>query len=151
MTLISKATGALSLVSCVHDIHKSALIYSKNKYARVSSDSTIENSIRYQKANNLSYKDTQRKNWLDQGNFLTPIKEGFAKVTGYIEGAFKTSLRYIPNFVLATIALIAGKTKDGAKDHSKLANLAALGLGIIEAIDFVVNGLGVNQRDDYLK
>jgi len=63
----------------------------------------------------------------------------------------KTSLRYIPNFVLATIALIAGKAKDGAKDHSKLANLAALGLGIIEAIDFVVNGLGVNQRDDYLK
>lgn len=144
MTFISKTAGCLSLASCVHDIHKTALIYSKNKYVKTSANTTIENSINMQKANNLSYKDAQRKNWLNQSNFLAPFKEAFAKVTGYIEGVLKTSIRYIPNFVLASIALFA-------KNNKTLANIAALGLGAVEGIDFALNSLGAGQKNDYLE
>lgn len=144
MTFISKTAGCLSLVSCVHDIHKSALIYSKNKYVKASANATIENSLNMQKANHLSYKDTRRKNWLNQSNFFAPIRELFAKVSGYVEGALKTSVRYIPNFVLASVALFA-------KNNKKLANIAALGLGAVEGVDFAVNSLGVGQKNDYLK
>lgn len=144
MTLISKTTGILSAASSLYDIHKTALIYSKNKYAKVSANSTIENSVGYQKANQISYKDTQRKKWLAQGNFTTPFKEAWAKVSGYVSGAAKTSVRYIPNFLLASIAIFTNK------NHPKLANIAAVGLGIVEAIDFCMNSLKTNQRDDYL-
>lgn len=143
MTFLSKTTGVLSIASCVHDIHKTALINSKNQYAKTSANSVIENSVGYQKANRVSYKDTQRKNWLTQGNFFAPIKETWARVSGYISGFTKASIRYIPNFALASAALFT-------KKHPKLANLAAVGLGLFEAYDFVMNSLKTNQRDDYL-
>ena len=143
MTLISKTAGALSLASCIYDIHKTALINSKNQYAKTSANTVIENSVGYQKANRVSYKDAQRKNWLAQGNFLAPFKEFGARVGGYISGFAKASIRYIPNFVLAATALCV-------KKYPKLANVAAVGLGIVEAWDFVLNSLKLNQRDDYL-
>ena len=144
MTLISKTAGVLSVASCVYDIHKTALISSKNKYAKTSANSVIENSVGYQKANKVSYKDTQRKKWLAQGNFFAPFKEAWARVSGYISGFAKASIRYIPNFALSAVAIFVGKK------HPKIANTAAVGLGIVEAIDFVMNSLKTNQRDDYL-
>jgi len=144
MTLISKTTGVLSVASCVYDMHKNALISSKNEYAKVSANNVIENSVGYQKANQVSYKDTQRKKWLAQGNFFAPIKETWARVKGYVAGFAKASIRYIPNFVLGAAAIFVGKK------HPKIANFAALGLGIVEAIDFAMNALKTNQRDDYL-
>lgn len=145
MTLISKAAGALSVLSCVHDIHKCALIYSKNSGAEASADSVITKSVKYQKANRLSYKDTQRKNWLAQGNYFASISELLARIGGYIKGFAKTSIRYIPNFIAASVAIFANK------NHPKIANSAAVVLGIIEAFDFIKNGVGVGQRNDYLK
>ena len=145
MTLISKTAGALSLVSCAHDIHKTALISAKNAGAKANANSVISNSIRHQKMHYLSHKDAQRKNWLNGSNYFAGAKEVFAKIGGYIVGAAKASVRYIPNFICATIALCAGK------NHNKIANIAAIGLGVIETTDFVVNSLGVGQRDDYLK
>ena len=160
MTLISKSAGALSLISCVHDIHKTALIYSNNEYAKIAANNMISTSVNNQKADYVSYKDTQRKNWLTQNNYFASIKEGFARVKGYIKGVFKSSVRYIPNFALAAVALLVSKNSKfvtKAADQAKatktaetIANIAAVGLGVIESVDFVKNTLGVNQRDDYL-
>ena len=70
--------------------------------------------------------------------------ETWARVKGYVSGFAKASIRYIPNFALGAVAIFVGKK------HPKIANLAALGLGIVEAIDFAMNALKTNQRDDYL-
>ena len=160
MTIISKTAGALSLVSCVHDMHKTALIYSNNEYAKTAANALISTSVNNQKANNLSYKDTQRKNWLTQQNYFASLKEGFARVSGYVKGFLKTSVRYIPNFALAIVALAAGRncgtttratgSMGATRTADTIANLAAVGLGIVEAIDFTKNTLGFRQRDDYL-
>ena len=144
MTLISKTAGALSVISCVHDIHKTALIYSNNEYAKTAANTLISTSVNNQKADCISYKDAQRKNWLTQQNYFASIKEGFARAKGYVKGVFKSSLRYIPNFICAGFALALGK------NHERAANIAAVGLGVIEGVDFVKNTLGANQRDDYL-
>jgi hypothetical protein len=144
MTIISKTAGVLSLASCIHDIHKTALINSKNAYAKASSDAVITSSLGNQKADKISYKDAQRKNWLAQNNFTAPYKEFFARVGGYITGAAKASVRYIPNFALATVALCCKKYKG-------IVNAAAIGLGAIEGLDFIKNATNINQRTDYLK
>ena len=144
MTLISKTAGVLSLASCIHDIHKTALISSRNAYAKAASDAVITTSLGNQKANKVSYKDAQRKNWLAQNNFFASSKEFFARVGGYVVGAAKASVRYIPNFVLATVALCTKKYKG-------IANAAAVGLGVIEGLDFIKNATNINQRTDYLK
>lgn len=158
MTMLSKTAGALSLVSCIHDIHKSALIYSNNEYAKTAANTLVSTSVNNQKADNISYKDAQRKNWLTQNNFFASYKEGFARIKGYIKGALKTSARYIPNFALIAVALLAGKNcklvskaKDPLKTAAIIANIATVGLGIVEGADFIKNTLGANQRDDYLK
>lgn len=145
MTIISKAAGGLSLISSIHDIHKTALIYSRNKYAQTSSDGVISDSVKFQKADKVSYKDTQRKNWLSQNNFGLSFKEFWAKTSGYVEGFVRTSARYIPNFIFSALAICMNK------NHKKIANLSAIVLGGIEAWDFARNSLGVGQRDDYLK
>lgn len=144
MTIISKTAGVLSLASCIHDIHKTALISSRNAYAKAASDAVITSSLGNQKADKVSYKDAQRKNWLAQNNFTAPYKEFFARVGGYIMGAAKASVRYIPNFALAAVALCTKKYKG-------IANAAAVGLGLIEGIDFIKNSTNINQRTDYLK
>ncbi|MBQ4647230.1 MAG: hypothetical protein IJB79_07765 [Candidatus Gastranaerophilales bacterium] len=144
MTLISKAAGALSLISCIHDIHKTALISSNKEYSKAAANSVVSLSVNHQKADNISFKDAQRKNWLSRSNYFASIKEGFAKIKGYVKGFLNTSLRYIPNFACAALALLMGKK------HDKIANIAALGLGIIESFDFVKNSLSPQNRDDYL-
>lgn len=145
MTLISKTAGALSLISCVHDIHKTALINSKNEYAKTAANRLVSSSVNNQKADNVSYKDTQRKNWLTQHDYFASFAEGYARIKGYVVGAFKTSVRYIPNFVCAAFAIALNNS------HNRAANIAAVGLGVIEGVDFVKNTLGANQRDDYLE
>lgn len=141
--ILPKVAGALAIVSGLHDIHKTAMIHSKNALAKASSDHTISNSINYQKADRISFRDTQRKNWLSPGNITAPFVEIGASVGGYIMGALKTATRYIPSFVCATIAIVA-KTP-------KIANIATVLLGCVEAFDFARHSLGFGQRNDYLK
>ena len=140
---LPKIAGGLAIASGLHDIHKTAMIHSKNALAKASSNHTISNSINYQKADRISFRDTQRKNWLSPGNLTAPFVEVGAAVGGYISGAIKTATRYIPSFVCATIAIVA-KTP-------KTANIATVLLGCVEAFDFVRHSLGLGQRDDYLK
>ena len=144
MTIISKTAGAIGLASCLHDIHKTALISSNNAYAKCASDNMISTSIGNQKADKVSYRDTQRKNWLARSNFLASPKETCARIGGYVSGAFKASVRYIPNFILSAIAI-------GCKKSKSVANVAAVGLGVVEVLDFVKNATNINQRTDYLK
>ena len=143
MTIISKAAGGLSLFSCLRDIHKTALIYSNEEHAKCSSDSFISNAIGTQKANRISYKDAERKNWLLKENFIGRIKEPFARVGGYLKGIGRGIITYLPNFVLSGFAL--------ASKNKKIANISAIGLGIVEAWDFIKNSTNIFQRTDYLK
>ena len=150
MTIISKTAGALSLASCMHDIHKTALINSNNAYAKASSNAVISSSIGNQKSNKISYRDAQRKNWLAQNNFSAPIKETSARIFGYITGFLKASVRYIPNFILSAIAICA-KSPDSDKKTVNIANIATIALGVVEALDFIKNGTNLHQRTDYLE
>lgn len=144
MTIISKIAGVASVASCLHDVHKTALIYSNNSYAKVSADNMISNSIGNQKADRISFKDAQRKNWLAKNNFVASWNEGFAKIKGYVSGVMDAGVRYIPNFILSAIAIGCGKSK-------KIANIAAAALGLFEVFDFINNSTNANQRTDYLK
>ena len=153
MSLVSKAAGGLSLIYCRHDMHKT------------SSDAVISSSIGNQKANKVSYKDAQRKNWLAQSQFGIRAQELTARVTGYISGFAKAGIRYVPNFALATVAILAGKKVKPDKvatkgirscwqkvySSQKLANVAAVGLGLVEAWDFIKNSTNIAQRTDYLE
>ncbi|MBQ7287474.1 MAG: hypothetical protein IJW73_06925 [Candidatus Gastranaerophilales bacterium] len=151
MTLISKAAGGLSLISCFHDIHKTAMINSNNKYAKVSSNATIASSIGNQKANKVSYKDAQRKNWLAQSQFGMQTIELSARVTGYISGFAKASVRYIPNFACAAVAiLLASKskaTKLAEKEAERLAKEAGkTAQEIAQEVAKVTQNAGKNIR-----
>lgn len=161
MTIISKTAGVVSVASCIYDIHKTAMISSNNAYAKAASNAVISDSVGYQKADKVSHKDTQRKNWLNQNNFSAPYKEFFARVGGYISGFAKASVRYIPNFVLAAIAIGTGKGNKFVKNASdvakatkianNVANVAAVGLGVVELIGFIKNATNIHQRKDYLE
>ena len=144
MTLISKTTAIASLVSCVRDIHNVGKIYSNNNRAKSSSDTFLSGVIASTKANNISLKDTERKNWFMMNNPFVSISETIGSITGYFKGVAAASARYIPNFMLAIPALFC-------KRFPKVANLAALGLGIVEAADFIRNTFGIGERSDYLK
>ena len=143
---IPKAAGALSLASCLYDIHKSAVISSNNNYARVSSSMVIRDSIGSQKTNHLSWKDSKRKEWLANSQFFYSTRELFARIGGYIKGFVKATVRYIPKIVLAGVAIFAGKGM-----NEKVANFATIGLGIAEAWDFIKNSTNITQRTDYIK
>ncbi len=145
MTLISKTAGVLSLVSCITDMHKTALIVSNNEYAKASSDTFIANSIGTQKADRLSYKDTERKNWLAKNSFMNTPAEIFARVKGYLSGLVQSGVRYVPNFILSAVALLT------SKDHKAIANISAIGLACLEAYDFIKNSTNIFQRNDYLE
>lgn len=144
MTLISKTTAIASLVSCVRDIHNVGKIYSNNNRAKSSSDTFLSGVIASTKANNISLKDTERKNWFMMNNPFVSIAETIGSIAGYLKGIGIGALRYIPNIILAIPALLV-------KKHPKVANLAALGLGIVEAADFIRNTFGIGERSDYLK
>ena len=145
MTLISKTTGALSIASCIHDMHKTALISSDKSGEKAVSSAKIENSLGSQKTNSLSYKDAQRKNWIARQDFFVGTKEFGARITGYAKGFAQAGVRYIPNFILAALAIIPNK------DHKILPNIAALGLAIVEIIDFIKNSTNISQRKNYLE
>ena len=148
MTILSKTAGAVSLVSCLHDIHKTAMIGANNGYAKASGDAMVSNSVGNQKINHLSYKDAQRKNWIAKKDFMVGTREIYGRVKGYIKGALSASVRYIPNFILSAIAICCkGNTPEG----KRVGNIAALGLGIVEGIDFIRNSTNIGQRTDYLK
>lgn len=145
MTLISKTAGALSLISCLTDMHKTALIYANNAYAKASSDTFISCSIGTQKANKVSHKDAERKNWLLRNNFFGAPKELFARIRGYLSGLAEGAVRYLPNFVLSLAAICANK-------NSKiLANVSTILLAGVELYDFIKNSSNISQRTDYLE
>lgn len=144
MTLISKAAGVLSLVSCITDVHKTAMIYSNNEYAKASSDTFISNSLGTQKADKISHKDAQRKNWLLRNNFLGGPTEAVARVKGYLKGFGQGVIRYLPNFILSAAAICVTK-------HKSVANLSAIGLACVEIFDFIKNSTNLFQRTDYLE
>lgn len=143
MTAISKVAAGLSLVSCITDIHKTAKIYSNKAYQKASSDAYISSSVGNQKANKISYKDAQRKNWLMKNNFFLGTKETFAKITGYLKGFGEGCVRYLPNLALSGIAL-------GVK-NATIANISAVCLAGLEAYDFIKNSTSLFQRTDYLE
>ncbi len=143
MTIISKVAGGLSLFSCLNDAHKTGLLYANNEYAKVSGDTYISNAIGTQKADKISYKDAQRKNWLLKNNFFGGIKEGFAKVKGYFAGFGNSLVRYIPNICLSAVAL---KVKNPI-----VSAISTIGLAGLEFYDFIRNSTSIFQRTDYLK
>ena len=143
MTFPSKIAGGLSLVSCITDIHKTALINSNNAYAKASSNTLISCSLGTQKANRVSYKDAQRKNWLLKSNFMAGLNETGAKIGGYFKGVGQGIINYLPNFVLTTFALFS--------KNKTIGNLSAIGLGIVELLDFIKNTTSITQRTDYLE
>lgn len=149
MTMISKTTGAVSLLSCLFDIHKTAVVYSNRRYMEASSDAFISSSIGAQKTNKLSYKDANRKNFLHKNNFLLGLHELGGRIGGYIEGAAQGVVRYLPNFILSALAIIP-KNK-GSRAGKIIANLSAAGLAGLEAYDFIKNSTNLDQRTDYLK
>ena len=143
MTIPSKIAGGLSLVSCIVDIHKTAVINSNNAYAKASSDTFISCAIGSQKTNRLSYRDAARKNWLLKNNFLGGINETLARITGYVKGVGQGIIHYIPNLALTALAMIP--------KNKTVANISAIGLGVLESIDFIKNATGIAQRTDYLE
>ena len=162
MPVIPKAAGITSVISSLYDIHKTALIYSQKEYNKVAGNSVIACSIGNQKANHISYKDAQRKNWTNQNNFFIGIKEAFASVKGYIKGAFDGFIRYIPKLGLAALAIIPSGSKavaNGTKEnilktalHSKkLPYIATMALAGIEIWDYLKNGTGLFERTNYLE
>lgn len=145
MTMISKAAGGLSLVGSIKDIHKIAMIYSKNELAKASSDAFISTSIASQKTNTLSPRDTARKNWSLKNVFMFGVVESWASVKGYLKGALDGICRYAPNIILSALAIGIGKK------HPKLANASAIALGVLEGYDLLVATTNIDQRNDYLK
>ncbi len=143
MTIISKLAGGLSLVSCLTDAHKTGLIYANNEFAKVSGDVFIANSLGSQKAEKVSEKDAQRKNWLFRNNFFGGIRENIARVRGYLGGFGTSIVRYMPNFVLSAVALF---TKS-----SVFSGFSTIGLAAIELYDFIRNSTSIFQRTDYLE
>ncbi len=143
MTIISKTAGGASLLSNLIDIHKTAVLYSNNEYAKSSADSFISCALGSQKANRISVKDADRKNWLLQNNFLGGIQSTFGKIGGYIHGLARGIITYAPKIALSVSALFV--------KNKKIANISAVGLAGLEAYDFVKNSTGLTQRTDYLK
>ena len=139
MTIISKIAGGLSLFSCLTDAHKTGLIYANNEYAKASGDTFISCSLGAQKADKISSKDAQRKNWLLRNNFLGGINEGFAKVGGYFKGFGNSIVRYLPNIALSAVAL---KFQTAGKVAGAL--LAASGL---KTLVYDVMGIGTKKAE----
>ena len=145
MTLISKTAGGLAAISCIYDIHKTALIYSKNAYQKASSDSYISCSIGNQKSDTLSYRDAKNKNWMLKNNFFANIKSAFSGIAGYIKGVGEGIVRHAPSLGLSALAVGLNK------NHKTAANVSAIALAAYTAYDFVRNSTGLFQKTDYLK
>lgn len=143
MTIVSKTAGAAGLISCLRDIHKTAVLYSNQGYAKASSDAFISCALGSQKANRVSVRDAERKNWLLKNNFLGGIKETFGRAGGYLRGLAQGVAGYIPN-ILLSLGAVCSKNKT-------IANISAIGLAGVELFDFIKNSTGIFERTDYLK
>ena len=143
MTLISKGASALSLISCFRDIHKTAMIHSKNAYAQTMGDTFVADSVGNQKTNYISHRDAERKNWVFRSNFFNGTKETCAKIGGYIKGFTQGLARYLPNIALSSVAMCA--------KNKYIANISAALLGGVELFGFIKNSTSITERTDYLK
>lgn len=144
MSVVGKVAGGASLLSSLYDIHKTAVIYSKKEYMKASGDEVVACSIGAQKTDRLSYKDSKRKNWIDQHHFLTGPKEFFASIKGYTKGFIEGVSTYLPKLLLSMGAIIPKKNK-------LIPTLSTIGLAILEGYDFVKNSTGIFEKTDYLK
>jgi hypothetical protein len=111
--------------------------------AKGSADSFLSNEVNSMRTNDLSYKDSQIKNWIAKNNFLAPFAEVIGGIKGYIGGFLTAGVKYIPNFVASTVALTSKK--------KNVANVAAGVLGVLEGFNFFRNTSGIDQKNDYLK
>ena len=143
MTIVSKGAAGLSLFSCFRDIHKTALIHSKNAYAQTMGDTFVADSVGGQKTNYVSHRGTERKNWFVRSNFFNSSKETFAKIGGYVSGFAQGLARYLPNITLSSVAMCA--------KNKYIANIAAVLLGGVELFGFIKNSTNLTERTDYLK
>ena len=144
MTVLSKIAGGAGLVSSLYDIHKTALVISHQEHDRLEGDLVVAKSIGTQKADRLSDRDTRRKNWINENNFFAGTKEAIASVKGYVKGAITGIIQHIPELVLSSIALFTSKLP-------KVANISAIGLGVVTIVDFIINSTNLFQKTDYLK
>ena len=143
MSFLSKTAGTLSLGSALYDIHKTAVVYSNQELAKTQANLVVSNSINSQRSDTFSYKDKEKKNWINKRKILSSPSEVFGKIKGYFKGVIKTAPRYFPNFVLGIAAL---STKSPL-----ISKISTIGLALVEGYDFVVNSLGIFQKNDHLK
>ena len=144
MSVLGKVAGGASLISSLYDIHKTAIVYSKKEYMKEEGDSIVECSIGAQKADRLSYKDTQRKNWIDRHAFLTGPREILGAIKGYVSGFVEGVSSYLPKLLLSAVAILPKKSE-------VIPALGVIGLAIMEGYDFIKNSTGIFQKTDYLK
>ena len=144
MPVIPKIAGSVSILSSLNDIHKTAMIYSGQERKKAMGDTVVACSIGNQKANNVSYKDAQRKNWINSKNFFSGTCEIAASAKGYFKGAAQGIARYLPKLALALAAIIPSKSKI-------LAYTSTILLAGAEIWDFLVNGTGLFEEKNYLK
>lgn len=143
MTIISKAAGAMSVTSCIYDMHKCGVVGANRNYAKASADTFISNEINSMRTDDLSYKNSQIKNWWARNNFFQPVNETIGRITGYVNGFVTAGTKYIPNLIAGSIALFSKR--------KGLANIAAGALAVMEGWNFIKNTSGIKQRNDYLK
>ena len=149
MPVIPKIAGGASVLASIYDIHKTAMIYSRQEYNKAMGDSVVSCSIGNQKADHVSVKDANRKNWMDQNHFMSGWNEGCASVRGYFKGMAQGIVRYLPKFILAAIAIIPKKTDK--KLLNAIPYLSTIALACVEAWDFYRNGTEFFEKTDYLK
>ncbi len=145
MPIVPKIAGSASLISSLVDIHKTALIYSKREHNKVMGDNVVAISLGNQKADYISFKDAQRKNWFNKRGLLSSVREDFAAVKGYCKGAIQGIVRYIPKIALSALAIIP------SAKHKTLSYVSTIALAVVEAWDFVRYGSGMFEKTDYLE
>ena len=131
------------MASCIYDMHKCGMSEARKGSAKGSADSFLSNELNSMRTSDLSYKDSQIKNWIAKNNFLAPFAEVTGGIKGYIGGFLTAGVKYIPNFVASTVALTSKK--------KNVANVAAGVLGVLEGFNFFRNTSGIDQKNDYLK
>ncbi len=145
MPTVTKIAGGVSLVSTIVDMHKTAMIYARQENNKAKGDIIVATSIGNQKADYISAKDAQRKNWCNKKRLFHSVKEDFAAIKGYFKGIIEAGIRYIPKIALS-LASIIPKAK-----NSKLAYVSTVALALWEAWDFIRYGTGLFEKKDYLK
>jgi len=144
MPVIPKIAGSMSIVSSLVDIHKTAMIFSKEEKNKTMGDNVVSRSIGTQKADYVSFKDAKRKNWCNDRKLFFTLKEDFSAVKGYLKGALDGIVRYLPKIALSLGAIIP-------KKHKYVSYISTIALAGAEIWDFLRYGTGIFERKDYLK